>query len=56
MPAMGVLPALTLSAVGAGADAIAGATFAALVIGIPVLIVLAFASGAWLIWGRPRAD
>jgi len=55
MPAIGGLLGLTVSAVGAGGDSLAGATFAALVIGIPVLIVLALASGAWLTWGKPRS-
>ena len=54
MPAIGVLLTLTVSAAGGGGDAVAGVAFAALVIGIPVLMVLSLASGAWLTWGKPR--
>lgn len=53
MPAIGALMGLTTSLLGAGQDSLAGVAFAALVIGIPLLTVLALLSGGWLTWGRP---
>ncbi|MFM1966163.1 MAG: hypothetical protein RL134_1888 [Actinomycetota bacterium] len=55
MPAIGVLLTTTISLVTSGLDSLGGVAFAALIIGIPVLTVVALAGGAWLTWGRPRA-
>lgn len=55
MPAIGFLLTATVSLLGTGQDAVASASFVALLISIPLLTVLALLSGAWLTWGRPRA-
>jgi hypothetical protein len=54
MPAIGFLLTATVSLLGTGQDAVASASFVALLISIPLLTVLALLSGAWLTWGRPR--
>ena len=54
MPAIGLLLSAVMSLLGAGQDSLSGVAFAALLVGIPVLTVLALVSGAWLTWGRPR--
>lgn len=55
MPLIGLLLAMTVLLLGSGQDSLGGGSFAILIIGIPLLTVLAFASGAWLTWGRPVA-
>ena len=55
MPAIGGLLSAVMSLLNAGQDTLSGFAFAALIIGIPLLTVLALASGAWLTWGRPRS-
>jgi hypothetical protein len=54
MPAIGALMAASIALLGAGQDSLGGVSFVLLVIGIPVLTVLALLSGAWLTWGKPR--
>ena len=54
MPAIGGLLSLTLSLLTSGQDTLGGWAFAAFVVGIPLLTVLALLSGAWLTWGKPR--
>lgn len=54
MPTIGVLLTAVTSLLGVGQEALGGFAFALLVAGIPVLTVLALASGAWLTWGKPR--
>ena len=54
MPAIGLLLSAVMSLLGAGQDSLSGVAFAALLVGIPVLTVLALVSGAWLTWGKPR--
>ena len=54
MPAIGALMAVSIALLSAGQDSIGGVSFVLLVIGIPVLTVLASLSGAWLTWGKPR--
>ena len=54
MPAIGVLLTAVTSLLSAGQDSLGGFAFAALLVGIPVLTVLALVSGAWLTWGKPR--
>lgn len=54
MPAIGALLLATFSLLGTGQDTPGALAFVALVVGIPLLTVLALASGAWLTWGRPR--
>lgn len=54
MPAIGALMAMSIALLGAGQDSLGGASFALLIIGIPVLTGLALLSGAWLTWGKPR--
>lgn len=55
LPAIGALLGLTFSLLNTGQDTLGGLGFVALVVGIPLLTVLALLSGAWLTWGRPRA-
>lgn len=55
MPAIGALLGATFTVINIGQDAVGGVAFAALLVGIPVLTVLALVSGAWLTWGKPRA-
>lgn len=52
MPAIGALLSTTVSL--AGSESLGSLMFAALIVGIPVLTVLALVSGAWLTWGKPR--
>lgn len=54
MPAIGALLSAVMSLVSSGLDSLSGVAFAALIVGIPALTVLALVSGAWLTWGRPR--
>ena len=54
MPAIGFLMTVVMSLLNAGQDSLGGIAFAAFVVGIPVLTVLALVSGAWLTWGKPR--
>ncbi len=54
MPAIGAVLSAVMSLVSSGQDSLGGLAFAALIIAIPVLTVLALVSGAWLTWGRPR--
>ena len=54
MPAIGALMTFVMALLNAGQDSLGGFAFAALVVGIPVLTVLALVSGAWLTWGKPR--
>ena len=54
MPAIGVLLSAVTSLLSAGQDSLGGFAFVALLVGIPVLTVLALVSGAWLTWGKPR--
>ena len=54
MPAIGVLLTAVTSLLSTGQDSLGGFAFAALLVGIPVLTVLALVSGAWLTWGKPR--
>lgn len=54
MPAIGILMVTSLTLLGAGQDSLGGVGFVLLVIGIPLLTVLALLSGAWLTWGKPR--
>ena len=54
LPAIGALLSVTLSLLTSGQDSLGGIAFAAFVVGIPVLTVLALVSGAWLTWGKPR--
>jgi len=54
MPVIGVLMVASIGLLSAGQDTLGGVSFTALVIGIPVLTLLALLSGAWLTWGRPR--
>ena len=54
MPAIGVLLTAVTSLLGAGQDSLGGLAFYALLVGIPLLTVLALVSGAWLTWGKPR--
>ena len=54
MPAIGFLMTVVLSLLNAGQDSLGGIAFGALVVGIPLLTVLALVSGAWLTWGKPR--
>jgi len=56
MPAIGVVLVVTVSLLGTGQDWVAGASFAVLLVSIPLLTVLALLSGAWLTWGRPRTS
>lgn len=54
MPAIGVLLVATIALLDAGQDSLGGFAFYALLVGIPLLTVLALVSGAWLTWGKPR--
>ena len=54
MPAIGVLLSVTIALLNAGQDSLGGLAFYALLVGIPLLTVLALVSGAWLTWGKPR--
>jgi hypothetical protein len=54
MPAIGVLLTAAISLLSSGQDSLGGAAFVLMVIGIPVLTVLALLSGAWLTWGKTR--
>ena len=54
MPAIGFLMTVVVSLLNAGQDSLGGIAFGALVVGIPLLTVLALVSGAWLTWGKPR--
>lgn len=54
MPAIGAILAATFWLLNAGQDSLGGFAFAGLLLGIPLLTVLALVSGAWLTWGRPR--
>ncbi len=54
IPAIGVLLGLTFALLNTGQDTVGSLAFVALVVGIPLLTVLALVSGAWLTWGRPR--
>ncbi|MGA1479588.1 MAG: hypothetical protein ACO38N_00775 [Candidatus Nanopelagicales bacterium] len=54
MPTIGALMAVSITLQSASQDSLGGVSFALLVIGIPVLTVLALLSGAWLTWGKPR--
>ena len=51
---IGFLMTVVMSLLNAGQDSLGGIAFAAFVVGIPVLTVLALVSGAWLTWGKPR--
>ena len=54
MPAIAVVLGATVALVNTGQDTVGGLAFAALLVVIPLLTVLALLSGAWLTWGRPR--
>jgi len=54
IPVIGVLMVVSIGLLSAGQDTLGGVSFAALVIGIPALTLLALLSGAWLTWARPR--
>lgn len=54
MPAIGALLLGAISLLSTGQDSLGGVAAVALVVGIPLLTVLALLSGAWLTWGRPR--
>lgn len=55
LPAVGALLALAVALAGSQTEGVAAASFVALVVGIPLLCLLALLSGAWLTWGRTRA-
>lgn len=55
MPAIGALLGATFSLLNTGSDTLGALAFVALVVGIPLLTMLALASGAWLTWGKPRS-
>ena len=54
LPAVGALLALAVVLAGSQSEGVASASFVALAVGIPLLCLLAFLSGAWLTWGRTR--
>ena len=56
MPAIGGILAAVISLVSAGQDSLGSVALAALLVGIPLLTVLALVSGAWLTWGKPRTS
>lgn len=54
MPAIGLLLTAAISLLSAGQDSLGEVAFYALLMGIPLLTVLAMVSGAWLTWGKTR--
>jgi hypothetical protein len=54
MPAIGLLLTAAISLLSAGQDSLGEVAFYALLVGIPLLTVLALVSGAWLTWGKTR--
>ena len=54
MPAIGLLLTAAIALLSAGQDSLGGVAFYALLMGIPLLTVLAMVSGAWLTWGKTR--
>jgi hypothetical protein len=55
MPAIAILLGIVFSLLNTGQDTLGGIALVALVVGVPLLTVLALLSGAWLTWGKPRA-
>lgn len=56
LPAIGALISVVVQVASSGQDAPATIAFVGLIVGIPLLLVLALGSGAWLTWGRPRTS
>ena len=54
MPAIGLLLTAAIALLSAGQDSLGEVAFYALLVGIPLLTVLALVSGAWLTWGKTR--
>lgn len=54
MPAIGLLLTAAIALLSAGQDSLGEVAFYALLMGIPLLTVLAMVSGAWLTWGKTR--
>ena len=54
MPAIGILLTAAIALLSAGQDSLGEVAFYALLVGIPLLTVLALVSGAWLTWGKTR--
>ena len=54
-PAIGAILMTLISFIPAANDSLVGVAFAVVVIGIPVLALLALLGGAWLTWGKPSA-
>ena len=53
MPSIGALLGAAFTLLNTGQDSLGSFAFIALVIGIPLLTVLALLSGIWLTWGKP---